>query len=446
MNTYESKDVDLIISKDTFVDLYDEQIIDNKNLSTTNQQKLNNLLGRISTVESYSNNFQERITTLEMNSSTITVQEIQKINSNISNLKNKQIEYGNAIDGIQTKLNNFDNRITVNKDNIQEIRNGLSSYMSKNDNDLNSIKNDLINNINEFNKFKLDQIAENLNTNSQINRLNNQVSIHQQSITTLRSGYDTISAQVNEIKTKVNTTTNIPDVQELKDKIASANQKIDTLSNNTKNELDSIKTKHKTDTDNIVGRLYTIGNDFSTYKGTVDDKLGNIYTKSEIDTLLKNINVKPNDVYTKSETNALVKTVDDKFNNVYNKTEISTMLNNFCGKLEADNRYVNKSGDTINGKIVFAEHNEKNKIHESIFPSHYYHQLYGAYEGQAINVYVHAYPQLEPPPHQTMYHIRVANGEEKFEQYTFTKDGLFANKYYGNDYRVNSQGQIVGVK
>jgi hypothetical protein len=108
---------------------------------------------------------------------------------------------------------------------------------------------------------------------------------------------------------------------------------------------------------------------------------------------------------------------------------------------------VSKNGDTINGRIVFAhDTNNKNTL-RSIFPAHYYHNYW--HKNQR-GVYIHAYPLDEPPEGDTYFAFRVGEGNKRYHEYTFDKNGLSLNgkdlwssSIYVNDwFRVNENGGI----
>ena len=64
---------------------------------------------------------------------------------------------------------------------------------------------------------------------------------------------------------------------------------------------------------------------------------------------------------------------------------------------------VDKNGDTMTGPLNFAENQN---THNCIFPSHYFHNLYGNDDV----VYVHAFPSHPAVAKKTAFHFRTANG------------------------------------
>ena len=51
MGLLQSKEVDLVVGKDSIVDLYDEQIDTNKKISEDNKSDISGILGRLATLE-----------------------------------------------------------------------------------------------------------------------------------------------------------------------------------------------------------------------------------------------------------------------------------------------------------------------------------------------------------------------------------------------------------
>lgn len=64
---------------------------------------------------------------------------------------------------------------------------------------------------------------------------------------------------------------------------------------------------------------------------------------------------------------------------------------------------VDKNGDTMTGSLNFAENQN---THNCIFPSHYFHNLYGNDD----IVYMHAFPSHPAVAKKTAFHFRTANG------------------------------------
>ena len=90
-------------------------------------------------------------------------------------------------------------------------------------------------------------------------------------------------------------------------------------------------------------------------------------------------------------------------------------------KGEADGRInvkVNKSGDTMSGDLKFTENDN---THNSIFPSHYFHNLYG----NGDIVYIHAFPSHPAVARKTQFEFRTADGtQNKWTAHTLNSDGF----------------------
>ncbi len=89
-------------------------------------------------------------------------------------------------------------------------------------------------------------------------------------------------------------------------------------------------------------------------------------------------------------------------------------------KAEADGRVnvkVNKSGDTMTGNLMFVE---SDNTHDSIFPSHYFHNLHG---GDAV--YMHAFPSHPAIARSTRFEFRTADGtQDKWTAHVLNSDGF----------------------
>ena len=102
----------------------------------------------------------------------------------------------------------------------------------------------------------------------------------------------------------------------------------------------------------------------------------------------------------------------------------TTMLNLLAAK-------VNKSGDTISGRIIFTHdtHNpESGTVIRSIFPAHYYHNYWS--ESRPV-VYIHAYPYNLPysgcENKRSMFAFRVLNGFGGYKEFCLDVDGFHGN-------------------
>ena len=101
----------------------------------------------------------------------------------------------------------------------------------------------------------------------------------------------------------------------------------------------------------------------------------------------------------------------------YAKSEIDSRVN---GK-------VSKSGDTINGQLIFAHDTNNpggNSTVRSIFPAHYYHNYWS---NDSRNVYIHAYPSVDPPEGDTCFAFRIGEGNKRYHEYVLNKNGFLLN-------------------
>ena len=104
---------------------------------------------------------------------------------------------------------------------------------------------------------------------------------------------------------------------------------------------------------------------------------------------------------------------------------------------------VSKSGDTMTGNLNFTENNN---THESIFPSHYFHNLYENND----TVYMHAFPSHPAVARKTYFQFRTANGTSgNWTAHTLGSDGFstptirFSGGHIG-DYKRDTGDAIEG--
>ena len=108
---------------------------------------------------------------------------------------------------------------------------------------------------------------------------------------------------------------------------------------------------------------------------------------------------------------------------VYDKTETDNLLG----------EKISRSGDTITGRIWFANTDETKK---SIFPSHYYHNVFA---DNNRRTFIHAYPEVQPPQYQTSYEIRIGAGEGRYKSFIFENDGLHTDLKGNADTASNAE-------
>ena len=121
----------------------------------------------------------------------------------------------------------------------------------------------------------------------------------------------------------------------------------------------------------------------------------------------------------------------------YTKTETYSKSESY-NKGEVDNRVntrVSKSGDTMTGDLKFTE---SDNTHSSIFPSHYFHNLWN----NGDTVYMHAFPSHAALAKKTTFEFRTADGvQNKWTPHKLNSDGfttptlIFSNGGYIGDYK-----------
>ena len=357
MNIIESKNADLIISKDNTVDLYDEQIDANKSKTEENEKLIQSLLGKLSTIETYTNNIETRINNIETNTSVATNSVVSQMKSDIINAKNAVSDIRSAIEKTKTDMQTLrtdvdNNRGTINNINssITTINNTLNGNLEK----LNLLddKYNIVNN--NLNVFKQTQENYNLSNDTTVSGINDNIKLLKNRADNLQSGIETINATILQLQQSGTSS-----YEGRITNIEVANRNLTRQINEMSNKFDDFKntiTSYITPAalnvytkDEINSKLATIKVDAYT-KAEMDSKLTpnalNVYTKTEIDSKLATIKV---DAYTKAE-------MDSKLTpnalNVYTKTEIDSKLAGVVAAPSASNNKVNKSGDTMTGALT----------------------------------------------------------------------------------------------
>lgn len=117
---------------------------------------------------------------------------------------------------------------------------------------------------------------------------------------------------------------------------------------------------------------------------------------------------------------------------VYGKNEVNDLLDT----------KVNKSGDTMTGNLKFVE---SENMHDSVFPSHYFHNLYDNDD----TVYMHAFPSHPAVAKKTNFHFRTANGTSgAWTAHILNSDGFTTPAIRFNDYeyirgRIRDTGDAI---
>lgn len=323
MNIIESKNADLIVSKDNTVDLYDEQIDANKSKTEENEKLIQSLLGKLSTIETYTNNIETRINNIETNTSAATNSVVSQMKSDIINAKNAVSDIRSAIEKTKTDMQTLrtdvdNNRGTINNINgsITTINNTLNGNLEK----LNSLddKYNIVNN--NLNVFKQTQENYNLSNDATISGIDDNIKLLKNRADNLQSGIETINATILQLQ--------------------------QSGTSSYEGRITNIEVANR----NLTRQINEMSNKFDDFKNTITSYITpaalNVYTKDEINSKLATIKV---DAYTKAE-------MDSKLTpnalNVYTKTEIDNKLAGVIASASASNNKVNKSGDTMTGALT----------------------------------------------------------------------------------------------
>lgn len=323
MNIIESKNADLIISKDNTVDLYDEQIDANKSKTEENEKLIQSLLGKLSTIETYTNNIETRINNIETNTSAATNSVVSQMKSDIINAKNAVSDIRSAIEKTKTDMQTLrtdvdNNRGTINNINgsITTINNTLNGNLEK----LNSLddKYNIVNN--NLNVFKQTQENYNLSNDTTISGINDNIKLLKNRADNLQSGIETINATILQLQ--------------------------QSGTSSYEGRITNIEVANR----NLTRQINEMSNKFDDFKNTITSYVTpaalNVYTKDEINSKLAKIKV---NVYTKTEMDS--KLTPDALN-VYTKTEIDNKLAGVIASASLSNNKVNKSGDTMTGALT----------------------------------------------------------------------------------------------
>lgn len=323
MNIIESKNADLIISKDNTIDLYDEQIDTNKSKTEENERLIQSLLGKLSTIETYTNSIETRINNIETNTSAATNSVVSQMKSDIINAKNAVSDIRSAIEKTKTDMQTLrtdvdNNRGTINNINssITTINNTLNGNLEK----LNSLddKYNIVNN--NLNVFKQTQENYNLSNDTTISGIDDNIKLLKNRADNLQSSIETINATILQLQ--------------------------QSGTSSYEGRITNIEVANR----NLTRQINEMSNKFDDFKNTITSYITpaalNVYTKDEINSKLATIKV---DAYTKAE-------MDSKLTpnalNVYTKTEIDNKLAGVIASASASNNKVNKSGDTMTGALT----------------------------------------------------------------------------------------------
>lgn len=306
MNIIESKNADLIISKDNTVDLYDEQIDANKSKTEENEKLIQSLLGKLSTIETYTNSIETRINNIETNTNAATNSVVSQMKSDIINAKNAVSDIRSAIEKTKTDMQTLrtdvdNNRGTINNINssITTINNTLNGNLEK----LNLLddKYNIVNN--NLNVFKQTQKNYNLSNDTTVSGINDNIKLLKNRADNLQSGIETINATILQLQ--------------------------QSGTSSYEGRITNIEVANC----NLTRQINEMSNKFDDFKNTITSYVTpaalNVYTKDEINSKLATIKV-----------------------DVYTKTEIDNKLAGVVASASALNNNVNKSGDTMTGALT----------------------------------------------------------------------------------------------
>ena len=377
MAVIESKNVDLIVNKDSIVDLYDEQIIENKYKSANNEKILNQLVGRMSTVENYTNNFSNRIDNIENN--TISQTELNKIKKDITTL---QTQYSVTINKINdVNLDGLKADVKSNRDNLSALNDRTTTINNKvnvNTEDIANIKTNLSTVVNKTNT--IEQVVN--TANNTVTRLeettNNEIKNIKKRVDGVSSSLIEITQQITEIKNANNSSTSYDSrIRNIELNNNTLNKKVDKFDERittNKNSIDSLTTRF-----NNIGSIPAYENNVNKYLrsdgkwsvvNTDTYSKNEVYNRSEVDTKINSKADKShgnhvpnllNDVnkYLRSDNTWQTITLKDTYgkSEIYNKSEIDDRVN----------AKVSKSGDTMTGTLHFSHNNSHiiGKINDS---------------------------------------------------------------------------------
>ena len=362
MAVIESKNVDLIVNKDSIVDLYDEQIIENKYKSVNNEKILNQLVGRMSTVENYTNNFSNRIDNIENN--TISQTELNKIKKDITTL---QTQYSVTINKINdVNLDGLKADVKSNRDNLSALNDRTTNINNKvrtNTEDIANIKNNLSTVVNKTNT--IEQVVN--TANNTVTRLeettNNEIKNIKKRVDGVSSSLTEITQQITEIKNANNSSTSYDSrIRNIELNNNTLNKKVDKFDERittNKNSIDSLTTRF-----NNIGSIPAYENNVNKYLrsdgkwsivNTDTYSKSEVYNRSEVDTKINSKADKShgnhvpnllNDVnkYLRSDNTWQTITLKDTYgkSEIYNKSEIDDRVN----------AKVSKSGDIMTGILT----------------------------------------------------------------------------------------------
>lgn len=257
--------------------------------------------------------------------------DIEKINKEIESLLKKQQELSDKISTITSELDAYKTKTLTNRGLVENVSKKNSADISEMRFELNETKEKTKDNIESFNSFKRQQDSDNIQVNAEIDRINATVTTIKNSNNDLVTRTNTMSTKLTTLENNVYSGNNSRVINAEKD-IAALKNSLDTYNLDLTDSFKNLSSKYKIDVDKINTRIDNIKTDVASFKNTQDINIQDIY---------------------------------DKLGNTYNKQKIDSFFENYYKKVESDNKFIYKSGDTVTGAINFAN-NTWNKFGDDV--------------------------------------------------------------------------------
>lgn len=289
MSVLQSKDVDLVIDKNRKIDLYDEQIYDNKQKASQNETKIGNILGRLQTVETFINSFENRVTVIEKGSSGTGVSntDFARLKSDVNNNISPQVTTNkNDIADVKNRTSRLENNYTAVSSTVDELNTQVQDLQVKMNSSVGNNITLLQNSVDNLEK-NLSQTNSNLSTlESNIESWKNSFNINSDDINTKVSNQnETIeqhSTKISKLENTVNSyviniSTNANDISKNKQAIETINNHLSSVITSANGAISTVDTLTTT-FNNFKS------NDFADLQDKVDDlqmdiiKAGNTLT------------------------------------------------------------------------------------------------------------------------------------------------------------------------
>jgi hypothetical protein len=246
--------------------------------------------------------------------------DIDKLNSEMETLLQKQRELQDKIASITSEFDEYKTKILTNRGLIENVSKKNATEVNEIRTDLNEVKSKSLNNILDYTEFKKQQKTDNTQVNTEINRIN-------ASVTSLTNNSTDLTAKTNTINTKLTTlenkvySGNDSKLINLEKAITSVRNSFETHVVDSSDSFKNLSNKCKIDIDKLNTRVDNIKTDFTSFQSTQNNNIQSLTNKIDL--------------------------VDDKFNSVYTKPVIDGLMD-LCYK---------KTGGEINGIVTFKNEN-----------------------------------------------------------------------------------------